>query len=518
MNILLLSAPYDTGRYRVGENLGIKYISAMLQSKGYDVDIFDLSLDQIGIDGICGQTYRRRYDLVGVGIPFTTAVSKAMDVVKEIRERCDVGHLTIGGQGISFIWQDILKNESGVDSCVVFEGEYTVLEIVRNLESDNSLKKIRGIYLRDDNQVIFTGYREPTVNLDALGFPTRKQHSTVMSQPHFLLLTSRGCSMNCTFCISGNYGNRYHAQSKWRYRTPENVVSEMCELREKYGANVFSFIDDAFLGGNLSAGKDRARYLARILRSDFPDARWSIECRADEVDRDLFFELYAGGLRHVFVGIDSGNEKDLQLYGKQISLRQIEEAIQVVNGLRLSSEFGFIMFHPMTTFENIEQNLDFLKNHGIASAAILTNKLELYPGSGLLRKFTRDGFVKRKNYLFTYTFADESISLLYKIVSTCLPLFKSIEIKLAMSIFKLQTSLNDIGYPTIQSLFRLQNQICRKELGVFEYVVNSLKAKAPSNGLLKNVDNLLDECAGIARKQVADYSLKLKEILIDKPI
>jgi len=517
MDILLLSVDYSTDRYRAGENLGIKYIASVLQSNEYPVEVFDLSLDKMSINDICEKVNRRQFDLVGIGVSFTAAVNRAIDIVKEIKGMCDIRHLTLGGQGISFIWSEIMVIEKEIDSCVVFEGEYTTLELVRALEYGGSFKNIRGLFIRDGERVIFTGYREPIDDLDELPFPVRKAHSAVLSDPHFLLLTSRGCSKSCTFCVSGNYGNKYHKRSKWRYRSPENVITEIRDLVNGYDARAFSFIDDAFLGGNLVVGKDRAKRLARILKSELPNVKWSMECRADEVDRYLFSELRDGGLRHVFVGIDSGNISDLRLYGKQTSLKQIELAIQVINELELSSEYGFIMFHPTTTIENLFHNLEFLKNQKIASAAMLTNKLELYPGSGLLKKYSQQGLIKRKRYMFTYTFSDNFISLIYEIASSSLSQFRSIEIELARAIFKSQTSSSPSTHFYIHKLSDLQQEICSTELGVFEHLLKSVRAEINRIEPRREFAiKLREDCNQHTKKIVSSFFLDLKKIQIDK--
>ena len=51
--------------------------------------------------------------------------------------------------------------------------------------------------------------------------------------------TSRGCDKECTFCSQQKYWGR-----KWRARSPEDIVREMLELRDKFGVNVVLFTDD----------------------------------------------------------------------------------------------------------------------------------------------------------------------------------------------------------------------------------------------------------------------------------
>ena len=145
----------------------------------------------------------------------------------------------------------VLKT-TGVDLVAIGEAEETFLDLVRSKTDNGDLHSIKGIaFFDENNQFVLTERRKPARNLDSLPFPEwslfpMEQYSTCLRTPRmtpddraFGILTSRGCINRCSFC--------YRMEKGIRFRSVQNIVSEMKELNELYGITFFLMYDELFV-------------------------------------------------------------------------------------------------------------------------------------------------------------------------------------------------------------------------------------------------------------------------------
>lgn len=440
MRVALVVAPYDTARFRSGPALGPQYLASTLSVQGHEVAVYDLTMQSIPVDEYLKHLQNGNYSIVGFSCLFTANLQKTIELARRTRELCRTTYICIGGQATSFLWKDILETCPELDSAVCFEGEDTICDLADAVQGRRTLTDIRGLYARVGPNIVFTGYRSPRENLDSIPFPRRDASSAVLKQPHFVMLTSRGCSAHCTFCCSGNFGNAYHSAPPWRPRSTENMLRELDQLVADYGAQAVSFVDDDFLGA-CSSGPPRAGDFSNSLLKRGYGLKWSIECRVNEVESELFRRMKAAGLRHVFIGLESGNAGDLKLFGKGASLEHARQAVNILRGLELSFRIGFIMFHPLTTLKLVAENLDFLSSIGVAGTQVLTNRVELYAGSPLLQFFSRKCEIKRRDFLYSYDIINVTVRVYRQLLKAALRPYKPIEAELDRLFFTLQTGI-----------------------------------------------------------------------------
>ena len=300
MRVALVSAPYDTQAYRIGENLGLKYVAAALDADDIPTDVYDPALSGLGTDELVGHLAEGSYDLVGISVMFDSAVPAVMEIVDGLREQNCRAHITAGGHVPTFNHIELLRDNAGLDSVIRFEGDVTIVELVRALRCHGPLASIAGLTYRSPAGIRANPPRHLVADLDDLPFPRRDPTSRHLGDPHFFVVTTRGCPFNCTFCsIPAFY--REPAGKQWRTRSTHNVLDELEYLATHWGATTISFLDDEFLVGE--NGKERAVELADALAASGMNLTWSFECRADDVAETLFRRLQRCGLRHVFLGI-----------------------------------------------------------------------------------------------------------------------------------------------------------------------------------------------------------------------
>jgi radical SAM superfamily enzyme YgiQ (UPF0313 family) len=328
--------------------------------------------------------------LIGFSLIFQYYIDILKNTVNLLRENDVKTHITVGGHYPSLRPKDFLNYVDGVDSVVRFEGELTTLELAQKLHRNECWKKIQSIAYKESGKYNETSLRPLISNLDDLPFPIREyenmQHSLKIEMAN--ILASRGCFRDCVFCsIRAFYGTppgKIH-----RKRSPENIVNEMKELHDK-GVKIFFFQDDDFLqlGYNWL---QKFTYL--IEQRKLNDIMFKISCRSDEIKPKIIALLKNAGLFLVYLGIESGYPEGLEFMNKHLMVEDSLDAIKILNDAGILFEYGFMLFEPISTFESVRTNLNFLKQIiGDGSSPAVFCKMLPYSGTPLeeqLRKENR---------------------------------------------------------------------------------------------------------------------------------
>jgi anaerobic magnesium-protoporphyrin IX monomethyl ester cyclase len=413
--VLLLSPPFknpQSERYRLGEALGIRYLASFLEVNGHGVDVLEPSLSQLSIKDTAKAILKEDYDLVGFTVPYGGLFPNVVNVIKIIRDAGFKSHITNGGHFSTFEHIDILRYNKNIDSVVRHEGEVTLLALVNNLDDQNNFKTIPGLSYREGEKSHVNPPRPLIENLDELPFPKRDDYSRYNEGDHYAMVTSRGCYGNCSFCsVRAFYG---YDNASLRFRSPDNVVDEIEYLVDNYGAKVISFLDDNFMGGKI--GKKRAKEIANAIINRGLDIFFEISCRSDDIDEHILSEMKKAGLRHVSVGIESGNDEVLKRFNKKVTVSDNIAAIKILRKNNLSFTPYFIMFDPWTTLDELKCNLLFLYDNKICTYRTVKNAITIYKGTPFFAQLKNE--LRRRIWEYQYEFKDNKIAKIYYTVES----------------------------------------------------------------------------------------------------
>lgn len=403
------------------ENLGLGYLAAVLRQSGYQVTILDASLFRLGVSATLKRIRDQQPDVIGfrlleVNMPYV------IDLVVRLRRRGYSGHITAGGPAATMMESEILKLVPGLDSLMVGEGEETLPELLAALNSSGSPRpsadpftRILGLCYREGDAIRANGPRPLIEDLDALPFPERD------TLPHILrwgrlpmVISSRGCDGHCVFCCPA----AMYAKSpgpKWRPRSAANVVDEIEDLQRRYNVSHLDFLDDNFFGRG-EVGVRRAWDFLEESRRRGLRFKFSVECRVDNVEEDLFKALRDVGCVEVRLGIESGVQRILDRYGKGTTVEKNREVLLKLKEWGLPVKIGFIPFDPTISFEELMQNAEFLRSVGNPEA-FNYNKVGVAVGTPLERLLEMEWrLIKPKPWLRDYTFDDPTVAFLWKVV------------------------------------------------------------------------------------------------------
>jgi len=411
MKVLLIDPPYERliGFRSQWFPLGIAYIGSYLIERGHDVVIYhgehctkteytsivkyseNFSRYKLAIESDNHPIWEEIGNIVTsfkpkvIGISALTPKVPSASKIAEICKKIDPNMIVVfGGQHPTINPEEILANEN-VDFVVRGEGEETFFELIENLKNSSSnYQDISGLSFRSNGKTIHNINRGLIKNLDTIPLPARNKLfnlDTYSPVQLSMVMTSRGCPYKCAFCATQNIWG-----DKVRFRSIENVLKEIKEIKNKYGIKDVIFMDDSF-----TINKNRVKELCRILIEERLNITWSCLTRINMISDEIISLMKKAGCTKVDVGIESGNQRILNLINKDIDLKQIREAIKVLKRNKMYWS-GFFMFgFPTETEDEVFDTLNFLKElkPNWANISIFTP----YPGTKLFELSIEKGII-----------------------------------------------------------------------------------------------------------------------------
>jgi len=274
VDIVLIQPSYTMGAWIHNPILGLGYIASNLNKEGINCAIIDDSYQNLGIARLLDVL--KTYDAKIFGITsLTSEIIKAHSLALAIKKAIPGSVIIAGGNHISTLPEETLREFSAFDFVVVGEGEYTALELVTKLKNkDTDFSGVKGIAYRESGKIKVTPKRDWITSLDDLPFPAWHLYPNIKNQKVFSLITSRGCPFRCIFC------NRALGDTV-RCRSLENVMEEIEWLITDFGAKIICFEDD-----NLIFKNERTeRFLDICIKKEISKKiTWHAQFRADKMD------------------------------------------------------------------------------------------------------------------------------------------------------------------------------------------------------------------------------------------
>lgn len=397
--------------YETQENLGVRSIMAVLAEAGFTSVIEPFHPGDY--DQVIQSILRYQPRLVGFSIIFQYTIDDFNQLADRLRQAGVRAHFTAGGHFPSIRPAEVLQLIPALDSIVCFEGEFTLLELLRRLSSPAEWGEILGLAYRLNGQVQINPPRALIPDLNKLP-------RLVRDEPRLLshgvrtasMLASRGCLYDCAFCSIRQFYQGAPGPLR-RTRSPQAVVGEMVDLYERDGVRFFNFQDDDFAAKTHEQRRWLQQFLAEMSAAGLSDrVIWKIACRVDDVDMELMRQCMQHGLAGVYLGVESGNPTGLQALNKHVTVQQNAAAIQTLKDLDLSFEIGFMLFDPSSTVETVGQNIRFLiQMMSDGKAPVNFCKMLPYAGTPIEAQLKREGRLRGTISQPDYAFQDPRMDL-----------------------------------------------------------------------------------------------------------
>jgi len=344
--------------------LGLMYLAAVLRKDlSAQVRIVDMQADLLDPEDVLREAQGFCPDYIGLS-GFSLEKSIITATARVLKSGFPDGRVILGGPHASASRAAALACPD-IDIAVIGEGEQTVPDLLRALESGADLATVNGIVFRRGREIVANPEREFIRDLDELPFPAwdlidlPKYYRLPRfmpfvpdkAVPYMTILSSRGCPYRCIYChcIMGKI---------FRKRSARNVFEEMEFLHRHYGIGEFDFVDDCF---NLD--KARVIELCRLIvesglrfRISFPNG-----LRGDQLNEEVLRHLKAAGTVEISFAPETGSSRLQRLIRKNVDLPRLQEVIRTAARMGIHAHGFFMIGFPTETQEDLAMTRSFMK-------------------------------------------------------------------------------------------------------------------------------------------------------------
>jgi len=261
----------------------------------------------------------------------------------------------VGGPHPSMVGSEVLRC-SDIDLVVKGEGEETLVELLKALESTDNWRAINGLIYRKDALIVENPPRKFIEDLDSLCFPhifakeVLKDYNKYPKAAFGYIFATRGCPYNCFFC-----GSRYIWSRQVRFRTPAHVIDEIKGLQAQ-GIRLFYFVDD-----NFGVNKDYLSDLCNALIKHCPGIKWNCEFHINLVENETISLMKKAGCFSIQIGIESGNNEILKRIRKNITIERAYAAARIIKKQGIVLQAFFIVGFPEETEQSLQDTIKAMK-------------------------------------------------------------------------------------------------------------------------------------------------------------
>jgi len=317
--------------------LGPLYLATILKKEGYDVRLARPKIiEDFGnfqdADVIC---------MSGTTLEYPMNV----ECVAWIRKHFPDIKILFGGTHATAMHQDVSESDL-FDAIGLGEGEFIILDMIRDVER-GELKKtyFANGFTKDLNTIPFP---DRTLIEGSYGRDIFAYRKSYISSGSESLITSRGCPFDCAFCASHSMWN-----GKTRFRSIENIVSEIKQIVESTGKRQFGIWDD-----NLTLNRKRCLELCEAFKE--LSITWRCLVRADNLDPEICEALAIAGCKEIWPGIESGDQRVLDALDKHIDTEKMLEGCSNAKRASLKVRALFMIGTPGERADTPELNRDYI--------------------------------------------------------------------------------------------------------------------------------------------------------------
>lgn len=320
VSLIIPPSPF-LGDQKRNTPLGILYIASWLEMHGYEVCVTDLR-----------ETNPAEWNLY---IPFgdvygitatTPEYPYALQIANILKNDRTKAPIILGGVHVTATPQTV---DPVFDILVMGEGEITMLQVLDDIQQN----KAKRIY----------HCKHRIMHLDLIPFPARhlvskdsivSYTSTVKGEASTTIIGSRGCAYNCAFCASKVMWDR-----RVKFRSPNNIVAEIKFLIDKYDVYHFRFQDDTL-------GINKTWIIELCTKLKPLKVTWRGTTRVDHSSKEILQAMKDAGCYEIAYGIETLDDKVLEMNNKQITNEEIHKAISTAKSVGLKTRLFFMIGLP----------------------------------------------------------------------------------------------------------------------------------------------------------------------------
>ena len=357
------------------------YAASQAKAKGYNV---------VWVDGIAAkQTYsqwleqldREKPDLLMIETK-SPVVKQHWRIITDLKQKFPKILIALVGDHVTYAPKESMDN-SPVDY-IITGGDYDFMlsdlansiskgeKLVGGIWGRNGDKKVSlGELIKYENWKVneneaywVSGPLKQTHNLDELPFVDRDlthweyyayENGNYKYTPATYMYSGKDCWWNrCTFCV---WDHTINAIGTYRRFTPERLFAEVKHVVDKYG--VCEIFDDA---GTLFVGPPLKKFCNMLIESGYSKkVVYGCNMRLNALTQEYYDLMGKANFRFILYGMESGNQKTLDMLDKGLKVHQIEEGVRMAKKAGLEPHLTIMLGYPWESEEDAKNTIALSK-------------------------------------------------------------------------------------------------------------------------------------------------------------
>lgn len=209
--------------------------------------------------------------------------------------------------------------------------------------------------------------------------PIHQYDLPLIGRNYTFVISSRACAWQCAWCrVTQTWKTRP------RFRRPVEIVKEI----DTYHLKNIVFHADVF-----TMNKQQVYEICERMPKG---VRWCANSRVDTVDLPLLQAMKRSGCWQLFYGVESGNDRVLELNNKKATVAQAEQAIRWTKEAGIRVHAYMMMGQIGETPESMMDNIRFAKR--IPADSVNFSVCTPYPDTAMHRLAADNGWLKEHSY------------------------------------------------------------------------------------------------------------------------
>jgi len=338
-------------------------------------------------------------DCVGISMIFSEQLPMGAALGRYLRQQEKVKVLMGGSCLIEGAEHFLEWYPEAADVIIVGDGEEALRQL---LCTDLNPRGIAGAVYWDSGKIV----REPPVfikDVDQFGIPNfdgLDVNAYYSPEPVIPLLLSRGCYWRkCTFCV-----HYFSAGDTYRIRSLNSIIDVLQHFVSK-GLRNFAFVDEMIAPGQF------VRLAESIKNAKLDIAYYAYSKPNKTFTPTVLKEIAESGCKFLLWGVESGNQRILDLMGKGTKVEEISEVMKNAHAVGVENHLFIISGFPTETHSEYADTLRFLFDNKDHIYAIHSSTFGLDGGSPINKSPEKFGIVK--------TWVDSATPLGPQLAFTC---------------------------------------------------------------------------------------------------
>lgn len=367
----------------IHSNLAIRYLKAFTEDMNYSCTIKEYTINH-RLDNILEDIILEEADIIAFSTYIWNIdyVEKISNLIKAVNDKIMIVY---GGPEVSYDGRESLNSMSG-DFLIEGEGEETYREFVQyminNENSEEELKKIKGLYSKINGEIFYGGKRE-LMEFSKVVFPYKEDDD--LSNKIVYYEASRGCPFNCKYCLSSTT----HGV---RFLSIERVKNELDFFINKK-VKLIKFVDRTF-----NCNHKFAMEVWQHLINRGGETKFHFEVSAD-LFREDEIQLLKSAPKDKFqfeVGVQTTNNETLKNINRFVNFEVIKEKVEeLISVKNIHQHLDLIVGLPGENYTSFKKSFNDV--YGIKPEMIQIGFLKLLKGS-LMREEMEKWGIKASPY------------------------------------------------------------------------------------------------------------------------